>query len=103
MYSAEQPVKTWDFEEYDEAELGNFWDAVNALPEGSVIATGFLDDGLVYFEKTNAADGEWTVVQVDNPNVEDAFPIGSTDEGDRAVIDAGGDIEVAYVIKEGPR
>jgi len=96
-YDAESPVRHWDMEVYDEDKLADFWRTVNALPVGSVIATGFLDDGLVYFEKTA---GDWVVVQVDNPNVEDVFDVGSYVAGDAAVIDAGGDIEVAYVVRE---
>jgi hypothetical protein len=97
-FTAENPVQTWDLETYDEDKFDDMWRVFNDLPVGSVVATGFLDDGLVYFEREG---DEWVVVQVDNPNVEDMLPVGSTTEGDRAVIDGGGDIEVAHVIREG--
>ena len=97
-FNTETPVQSWDMEPYSEDKFLDFWRTIDALPVGSVIATGFVDDGLVYFERT--AD-DWRIVQVDNPNVEDVFAVGSTTEGDSAVIDAGGDIELAYVIREG--
>lgn len=96
-YDTQNPSRAWDFLVYDEELFIDFWRTINALPVGSVIATGFLDDGLVYFEKI---EGDWRIVQVDNPNVADVFEVGSTVEGESAVIDAGGDIEVAYVVKE---
>jgi len=100
-FNANDPVRAWDMEEYDEDKHMEMWAVFNALPLGSVVATGFIDDGLVYFEKVPPLDGLWIIAQVDNPNVEDVFEVESSIEGDSACIDAGGDIERAYVIRVG--
>jgi hypothetical protein len=99
MYDTRHPIKSWNLEEYDRAKFDDMWQVFNGLPTGSVIATGFVDDGLVYFERV---EFDWQVVQVDNPNVEDAFPVGYVVQ-ESAEVDAGGDIERAYVVREGAR
>jgi hypothetical protein len=101
--ASDTAVRNWDMADYDERDHQEFWESINALPLHSIVATGFLPDngGLIYWEKTSTTDFEWTVVQVDDPNTEDMFPVGSTTEGDPACIDAGGNIEVAYVVREG--
>lgn len=97
MYDTSNPVRSWNMETYDASKFTEFWHTINVLPVGSVIATGFIDDGLVYFEKTNEG---WAIAQVDNPNVEDVYVVGIV-VSESAEIDAGGDIELAYVIREG--
>lgn len=98
MYTADNALRVWDMEEFDPNTHDDFWKTINALPLGSVIATGFIEDGLVFFEKI---EDDWKIVQVDNDNVVDDefFAIGSLTGGDSAMIDAGGDIEVAYIVK----
>lgn len=100
MLNAENPVRTWDMEEYDPAKFESMWTAFNALPLHSVVATGFQDDGLVYWEKTSTTDFRYTVLQADHPGVADVFVVGMTTDSP-VDLDAGGDIEVAHVIREG--
>jgi hypothetical protein len=78
----------------------SFWDRLDALPVGSLIATGFVDDGLVFFRKWSlTAPSPWEIVQVDNPNVADVFSVGEHVGGN--VVDAHLEIEVAYIVQEG--
>ena len=107
-YTAENPLKTWDFQASLDAGTfseyhSDFWRTINALPVGSIIANGYADEGLVYFEK-HAEGFSWEVVQCDNEAIDDedwAQP-GYIETSDPAVIDAGGDIDFAYLLRRGP-
>jgi len=96
--------KTWILDEAGDdfpGQYGQVWDTFNSLPEGSLVATGFVDTGLVYFRKVAADRLAWRVVRVDIPDVADILEVGYVETSDPAVLDAGGDIERAYVVRVG--
>jgi hypothetical protein len=87
---------------YDEDPLGDayskFWDAVNPLPVGSIVAAGWPGN-LAYWRKDSDTDFRFTLVQIDG----DDMPLvpGYVETSDPNTLSCGGDIEVAYVIREG--
>jgi hypothetical protein len=116
VYSIEDAVQTFDFtEDFDSDRYSAMWAAWNALPVGGVIATSHPGEGdevgTIYFEKDSDTAFAWRVVQVDqnlldacagDEVMEEISTVGYVERSDSAVIDAGGDLSVGYVIKEGP-
>ena len=77
---------------------GNFWDAVNPLPVGSVVAAGWTD-ALAYWRKDSTTDFQFTLVHVTGDNDDEDLVVGYVENQDPNTLACGGDIEKAYIIK----